>query len=294
MTRKGIIRCIFSIILIAYLVVGLSVSSRMAARQPFTGLIVNIEEKPGSVPNFVTESQIIRELGDDLPVIDSTALLSIDTHAIENRLDSVINIESVNVARTSKGHITVDVVPMTPVMRVFDAKGRSYYINRSGKRLTANSRYHVDVPVVTGAIDSVFPPTRLLPVIDYVSSDSTLNALTTAFKITRHNHDILLIPAIRGHVVNLGDEHNLPDKMARLLTIYKKVLPLKGWQFYDTISVKFAGQVVATRARKRPPTVMINFDNAAPEEEDINSMLTGDSSSPDVLSQKTNKNANNQ
>lgn len=294
MTRKGIIRCILSIVLIAYLVVGLAVSSRMAAEQPFTGLIVNIEENRGTVRDFVTERQIISELGDDLPLLDSTAVLSVDTRALEARLDSVINIESVNVARTSQGHITVDVVPMTPVMRVFDNKGKSYYINRSGKRLTANARYHVDVPVVTGAIDSIFPPTRLLPVIDYVSSDSTLNALTTAFKVSRHNRDILLIPAIRGHVVNLGDEHNLPDKMARLLTMYRKVLPVKGWQFYDTISVKFAGQVVATRAHKRAATKMINFDNTAPEEEDVNSMLTGASSHPEVLSQKSAKPSNTQ
>ena len=32
--------------------------------------------------------------------------------------------------------------------------------------------------------------------------------------------------------------------------MYKKVLPYKGWEEYDTISVKFRGQVVATRRVK--------------------------------------------
>lgn len=32
--------------------------------------------------------------------------------------------------------------------------------------------------------------------------------------------------------------------------MYRKVMPYKGWEAYDTISLKFEGQVVATRRDK--------------------------------------------
>ena len=71
------------------------------------------------------------------------------------------------------------------------------------------------------------------------------------------NHDIILVPVIRGHVVNFGDTSMVDDKFLRLRTFYRKVLPTVGWQHYDTIAVKWRGQVVATRRHKRPEPVQL-------------------------------------
>ncbi len=62
--------------------------------------------------------------------------------------------------------------------------------------------------------------------------------------------DILLIPRVAGHVINFGDASGLERKRRALMAIYRNVMPYKGWEEYDTISVKFRGQVVATRRDK--------------------------------------------
>ena len=36
-----------------------------------------------------------------------------------------------------------------------------------------------------------------------------------------------------------------------MLRFYREVLPVKGWNYYDTISVKWRGRVVATRREKK-------------------------------------------
>ena len=59
------------------------------------------------------------------------------------------------------------------------------------------------------------------------------------------------MPVIRGHVVNLGDTSLIANKFDRLKVFYREVMPVKGWNFYDTVSVKWRGQIVASRREKK-------------------------------------------
>lgn len=173
---------------------------------------------------------------------------SINTLALQQHLSRISNFESVNCLMTSKGKLRVIVVPMIPEIRVFDGD-ESYYINKDGKRIGANAEFFSDVPVVRGKFSKDFPPTAVLPVVRFVRNDSVLKHLVSMFE-AEDADDILLIPRIAGHVVNFGDTLNLDRKRRALLTMYRKVMPYKGWENYDTISVKFRNQIVATRRDK--------------------------------------------
>ena len=203
MTRKAIIRCALSVVLTAYLIFALGMSHDMAALDRVTGVEINVLDTGSHHgKNFVTVDGISSEIG-DLPT-DTTLLSKVDIRGIERRLDEVVNIETAQVTRSQTGRIHIDVMPMIPVARVFSSDGTSYYINRAGKRLTADARYHVDVPVVTGDIDrnGKIATVDLLPLMHYVASDSLLNSLTTSLKVTSAG-DVILIPAIqigRAHV----------------------------------------------------------------------------------------------
>ncbi len=54
---------------------------------------------------------------------------------------------------------------------------------------------------------------------------------------------------MRGHVINFGDVDNIADKFSRLKNVLQGGPAGKGMEFYDTISVKWDGQIVATRRR---------------------------------------------
>ena len=62
--------------------------------------------------------------------------------------------------------------------------------------------------------------------------------------------DIIIVPTIRGHVVNFGDTSMVADKFDRLRRFYRGVMPTVGWETYDTLAVKWRGRVVATRRNK--------------------------------------------
>ena len=90
----------------------------------------------------------------------------------------------------------------------------------------------------------------LIPLLEYIKNNSTWNSLVTSVNVAP-SQDIFLVPAIRGHVINFGDTSLIEDKFSRLHKMYNKVMPAKGWEYYDTLSVKWKGQIVATRAKKK-------------------------------------------
>ncbi len=273
MTKKGVIRCLMALLLAVYVGVAVFMANQAAARDKCRGFDIRILQADGS-RDFVTETEIRRLLKEWKLDDTSGPTASVNLQKIEDNLSKVVNIESAMVQRMPDNKIRLTIVPMIPVARVFDFKGNSYYINRDGKRLTANARYHLDVPVVSGNFDERRSAAELIPLIEHLHNDSAWNAITSQVMVDPVTRDIILVPLIRGHVINLGDTADIPDKLSRVMAMYRKVMPLKGWEYYDTISVKWAGQVVATRRVKSIPEPAIRFDQEGDiEEEDINSML---------------------
>lgn len=270
---------ISSLLLVAYLVIALTVTANEADMEPCRGMEITIAGEDGN-RRFVTAAELSREL-DSLPdKAAGIALCNINTQQIRRRLLEMDKIEDAEVVRYTDGSIRITATPIIPVARVFD-DGESYYINRAGKRVKADARFHKDVPVIEGHFDpsdSVFTPESLLPLLNYISNDSIWNSYISMIKVKSPN-DIILVPVIREHVINLGAPSDFADKFSRLKKFYSKVLPLQGWEKYDTLSLKWKGQLVASKrrhARREVETVQYDDDESV----DTGTMLAGDDVAP--------------
>lgn len=274
--RRSVIRAVVAICLAVYLVFALCITNSTSADSVCTGLKIAVNDTASL--KFVTAAELSRELG-SLPAQAKGMLLKeIDTDSIERLLNSIDKIENANAVRLTDRSVLITVDPLHPVARVFDSKG-SYYINRSGKRISADARYHIDVPVIQGNfVDSVFPASRVLPLVDYISNDSLWNSLVSMIKVDSPS-DILLVSIVRGQIINFGTPDNFDNKFHRLRRMYAEVMPVKGWSYYDTISVKWNGQIVATRRNKKLPPPKFAADDAD-ETPDVNTMLAGDNVQP--------------
>ncbi len=247
------------------------------------GINISVKQVSGS-RNFVTQAEVRRLLNEWKLDNTNMPVSHINLQRIEDKLNSIDNIEHATVSRLANNKVQIDVTPMIPVARVF-SRGKSFYINRDGKRLTANARFHIDVPVITGNFDDdsdstgLHNPKRLLPLIERLRNDSTWNALVAQISVDPRTNDIILVPMIRGHVINLGDTSNINNKLQRIITMYHDVLPLKGWTYYDTLSVKWGGQVVASRRLKSIPEPLIRFDREGESTDDdisVDNMMVAD------------------
>lgn len=197
---------------------------------------------------FVTKQGILRDLKDMNMSPIGMPMSKINTENIERRLAESEYLEGVECYFDNSNTLVIEAKQLVPVMRVFDGD-KSYYVNREGKRMSALGRYHVDVPVVEGHFTGSFKPTALLPLMNYVASDEALNALVTMY-VVRDSCNICFVPSISGHIVNMGDAKGYESKFAKLLLFYRKVMPVKGWNTYKEISLKWDYQVVGTLRNK--------------------------------------------
>lgn len=276
---KTIAAATLSVILAVYMVAAFVVTDTLNANAECTGLRVQVLDS--SHRDFVTAREIANELGTLPRRAAGMRLRDINTEDIDRRLSRIDKIESVRTTLLSDGRINIAVTPLVPVARVFDGSD-SYYVNRAGKRISANSRYHVDVPVIAGhfpASDTLFTPVTLLPLLEWLDSHrEPWGNMVTMIKVDSPN-DVILIPAITGHVINFGAPADFDSKFDRLHTFYTKVMPVKGWNFYDSISVKWGGQIVATR-REKPHVEKIADTELEEETTDVTTMLTAEGVAP--------------
>lgn len=246
-----------------------------ASRHVCTGIDIEITDY--RLPDSILKAGV-RERLNEYPVkIVGSQISAINTEDIRKYLSALKNFENVEVMITSTGELKVQVVPMIPVMRVFYG-GESYYINKDGKQIATDADFYTDVPVVTGRFSLKFKPVDVLPVVKFISTDPLMKDLVAMVE-ARDRNDIILVPRIAGHVVNFGDTSRLEEKRDALALFYNKVMPYRSWQTYDTISVKFRGQVVATRRNKE----ILNHAEQYEEEVDMEEATLPDA--PEVNAQ---------
>lgn len=267
-TRKLI--TIFGCILLGlYLVVACAWANFKADNELCEGLEndrVEVIDPNGS--GFVSSVELTADLMPRLGDLKARRLSDIGLDSIRSYLIGLDKIETAEVMRLNNNRLRISVVPMVPIARIWPSKGPSYYVNREGKRIRAGARYHIDVPQVRGD----YPAEKLLPLLDYLNANPVAGNLVTMIS-ARDSTNIYLVPAIRGHIINLGSIDNIDDKFKRLERFYANVLPHKGWDHYDTISLKWNRQVVATRRLGKLPDLTVpvisELENEGPDLETI-------------------------
>ncbi len=244
--RKTIFKWLILTSLFAYIACMTIWARGEAAKLRCTGIEVKIES--AGKAESVTVNGVREELAKFPKKIVGTPVNALNTREIEHYLSAYSNFEDVECSISTAGKLKVEIIPMIPELRVFEGES-SYYINKDGKRIESKPNFFVDVPVVTGNFTPSFTPRNLIGLSRFIQSDPVMRHLVGMIEV-RDPDNIILVPRIHGHVINFGDTANMVEKRQALLTMYRKVMPYKGWNMYDTISVKFRHQIVATRRDK--------------------------------------------
>lgn len=281
---KNILKWILLVGLVAY-VAGITVWARYEAdRHTVKGVTITIEGK--GLSDTITARGVKTSLMKYPSKIVGAPVNTLNTLKIEEYLMKLNNFENVSCFISTSGYLNVKITPMIPEIRVFDGE-ESYYVNGKGKRINSNADFYAEVPIVAGHFTNKFRPEMVLPVVRFVNSDPQLKSLVGMYE-AKSPHDILLVPKIVGHIINFGDTTRLKEKRRALLTVYEKIIPYKGWMEYDTISVKFRGQIVATRRDKAPRfPIEVYEEEIDPEEQALPTDSVREVQQPKPASPKT-------
>lgn len=244
---KTVFKIVLLIVLLGYVAFAFAFVHEENAGRICSGIDLRIIGN--TLPDSVMRQGVNSQLAKYGHKLKGETLDKIDIKDLEDYLSAFSNFESVECSFNPDSRLRITISPIKAEVRVFTDKGPSFYINRYGKRIQADAEFFIDVPILIAPQKYEDCISSALSVIRYIGADPELSRLIAAFKIDGPN-DLIIIPRLQGHVINFGDSTRLDQKRAAIMAAYRNVLPVKGWNTYDTISVKFKNQIVASRRNK--------------------------------------------
>jgi cell division protein FtsQ len=124
------------------------------------------------------------------------------------------------------------------------------YITKEGLLISTSPTYTSRVLIIHGPyIGSLMDQGRLdvmpelIPLIQFITQDKFWSAQVTELEINGRN-DIRIHQQVGKQVIEFGDAKDFESKFNRIAVLYKEILPRKGWDAYQRISVKYKNQIV--------------------------------------------------
>lgn len=221
----------------------------------------------GKADVLVTEGDIYTVVKATGNLLKGQHLGSIDFERIEREIKRQSYVADAEAYMTLDGVVEIDVIQRQPILRIFNEKGESFYLDGLGNLMPLNPAFSARVLVATGSILEPFSKkacyltdsVRKKDSMDYHSVMNNLyklSAFITKDKFLKAqieqiyvdpNGEFELIPRVGTHIILMGRADNLEDKFERLFVFYRMGLSKTGWSRYNIINIKFKNQVVCSK-----------------------------------------------
>lgn len=256
----------------------LAFSAHRTGSMPVKALKVVVDAPMGV--HFIDDNTVRRQVLAASGSVMGAPAGAVDLVAIEQGLAGLGCVAGADVYHTMDGVLHVTVRQREPIVRVINADGTGFYIDRDGWTMPLSPSFTARVLVVTGALaepfaqrapvelpaapDSVLRSVRseeILALATVVAGDPVWNALFDQ-AVVDADGEFELIPRVGGQRVKVGRmtgtspvaetaqreaRELLRERLAKLRAFYAHGIPQSDWRMYATIDTRFAGQVVCTR-----------------------------------------------
>ena len=266
LTKKKILTLVLWIIGLSGLVASLAFATKKEKNVISENLSVVITNTNDNL--FIDEEDITSFFKERKDSILHSSVKNIDVTRLERALNAHPAIENSEVSVDVNGDVDVSVTQRTPVVRIINADGESYYIDSQSKLMPLNENYTARVLVASGYIFEPFAQRYTTSVNDiakhalyskvsvlddvyaitlYINKDSLLTSLIQQINITK-DKEIELFPSIGNHKIIFGDAQNIEEKFNKLKLFYIEGMnKTDGWNKYSTININYKNQVVCTK-----------------------------------------------
>lgn len=216
---------------------------------------------------FVDEKDILNIVQAGSDTFKSTPSVKISIMQLEKKLNNIPAIKNAEVHKTINGELHISVEQRTPIVRIFNLSGESYYIDEEGALMPLSHKYTSHVLVVSGNINDKYANRYRLSISNIMANDTLKNIslLDDIFMLTQYinsnpfwkaqiehlyvnkDFEFELIPRVGNHRIVFGDATQLDEKFNKLNVFYKKALNKIGWNEYKIINVKYKNQIVCSK-----------------------------------------------
>jgi cell division protein FtsQ len=250
MKRAKLMKMLTFMILSLVLIGFIGFVEKQTSFKTFQGTEVRIEGVSGLY--FVEESEILAIISQTFPDLKSGLMIEdVKLREIESRLQGHPFVKSVEAMLGQKGILNLKISQHQPIGRIARPLAADGYITTEGKVIPTSNSYTSRVLILEGDfaeqlmekgdISKEMP--ELMDLILFISSDPFWSAQITEVEVNRRD-DIKLYQQVGKQVIEFGDASDLKNKFDRISIFYTEIMPRKGWNAYQRVSVKFKDQIV--------------------------------------------------
>jgi cell division protein FtsQ len=224
-------------------------------------LEVQLEAPDGR--KFIDEQMITALADSSTDQILGKAVSQVDIQAIHSAISKNSSVSEAHVYTTVDGRCVIHVKQRTPIARIFNAYGESYYLDKDGFTMALSDLATAKLPVFTGEIydglrtesvsinfpDSLAWKTYLDDIYTFtnvVAQDTFWRAQAEHVYINPAG-EFEIIPRIGNQRVNVGGLANLPQKLKKLKAFYEHAVSTTDLDQYAVINAQYSGQVVCVK-----------------------------------------------
>ena len=177
----------------------------------------------------------------------------VNLKVVENKLFEIPYIANAEVYRDLKNNVIVNVELRRPMARLIRKDKSHAYISYDGFVLPVSSKYTSRVPLISGPYANAFNRENMFAIEDDQQVFALLNSIDQddffRAQIAQIDIDakmnIKMYPQVTKQIVEFGKPVEIEEKFRKLKIFYRQILPMKGWNSYSRVNVRFKGQIVA-------------------------------------------------
>ncbi len=185
----------------------------------------------------------------------------IDNSKIENEISKIPFVKEADCYLTLNGRLLININEKKPIIRIFNNKGQSFYLDNHGDIIPVSKNYTARVTIANGYIKeklpvnygnifdttysgSIYPNLYILAqkINEYELLSSQINQI---YINSKGEYD--LIPELGDHIIKFGHFENIKTKLNNLEAFYKKILLTADWNKYSIINLTYKDQIVCTK-----------------------------------------------
>lgn len=249
-STKKVLRFSIGVLLVAVFMVALVAASNQQDKKTIKGLEVRLND--GNEYSFLQKKDIETLLLKSRHInLAQTSLASLDLKQMEAVARTNPWVEKADIYIDNRQVLQVNITQRTPVVRIFDMNGASYYMDSALYTMPVNAGFAFAAPVFTNVPvlhnDSLRKALcrKVVYMSHVISRDSFWRAQVTQVEV-QPDQSFVLITLLGNQRILAGDTSRMDEKLAHLFAFYKNVSNKIGWDKYETLDIRYKDQVVAS------------------------------------------------
>ena len=187
--------------------------------------------------------------------VENKRLEELDVERIEQVLEQDPFIENAESFVDAAGNLNLKIFQRQPILRIIDNNNLNYYLDKNGVKMPLSKYFSARVPIVTGAVPPYvsdfllrkkYALKEVFNLVQILNADAFFAPMIQQIVVDAAG-EFTIIPILGDQKIRIGTLDDIDGKLDRLKIFYKEAMPYEGWKKYNSISVKYQGQIVCKK-----------------------------------------------